>query len=354
MLARKKREKFNHLRGFFCPAPQKASKRLQGPKEAPKKTQKSVRKKLDEKSDSKEARKPMRPVRKSPKSYPRPPEWITRGSPFQSSVHALKEKLRKASLVTVCEEAKCPNIGHCFSRPTATFMVLGETCTRHCSFCAVDGQTFRKETTPPDPSEPQNLVQSIEALGLQHVVITMVTRDDLPDGGAHHLARCVETIREELPAVKVEVLTSDFNGKEKDIAIAADSKPHIFNHNVETVERLQMRIRHKSSYERTLRVLEYAKERQPKMKSKSGLMLGFGEKYEEVVQTLKDLRNVGCEMLTIGQYLPPTRLHTELKEYVHPSVFKELEKEAKALGFTHAFCGPMVRSSYMADAQLEL
>lgn len=292
----------------------------------------------------------MKTLKRTP--LKRPPAWIPRSDPFQPEVVELKKRLRKAKLVTVCEEAKCPNIGHCFSMPTATFMILGKTCSRHCPFCAVEGKN-RLDLPPPDPSEPEALASSVVSLGLKHVVITMVARDDLPDGGSRHLVRCIEHVQDLAPSTRIEVLTSDFKENQEAIERVSLAKPHIFNHNVETIPRLQKEVRHRSSWERSIAVLKKAKDTNPNMLTKSGMMVGLGETKEEVIHALQLLREADCDMLTIGQYLSPGKKNLSVQEYIHPDLFKYYESAALEMGFVKAFCGPNIRSSYMADEQFQ-
>jgi len=251
---------------------------------------------------------------------------------------------------TVCQSARCPNIGECFSRGTATFMLLGETCTRRCGFCAV--KTGRGE--PVDPYEPLKVATMVRKLNLRHAVITSVARDDLPDQGANQFAKTVKAIKLLCPNTTVEVLTPDFKARPDLIAIVVESSPDVYNHNVETVPRLQKSVRPQASYERSLKVLEIVKGLRPQMLTKSGLMVGLGETMDEVVQVLKDLRSVGCDIVTIGQYIRPTARHLPVARYVTPEEFAELERIGYELGFKYVFAGPFVRSSYLADAALEV
>jgi lipoic acid synthetase len=247
-------------------------------------------------------------------------------------------------LETICESGKCPNRSECWTRRTATFMVLGEVCTRPCGFCAVP----RGKPQPPADDEPQRLAEACARLGLKHVVITSVTRDDLPDGGADHFRRCVLAVRERTGAT-IEVLTPDFEADPAAIDVVLSADPEVFNHNLETVARLQRHVRRKSQYAVSLRVLEYARRSRPDVKTKSGLMLGLGETSEEVFETLADLRAVGCDFLTLGQYLQPSPRHLPVERYVPPAEFDELGRLARKLGFREVASGPFVRSSYHAD-----
>lgn len=272
------------------------------------------------------------------------PPWLRARSGNWERVHDMKTLLVGSRLHTVCEEARCPNQGECWTRGTATFMLLGETCTRSCGFCAV--ATGRP--APPDPDEPRNVGEASRGLGLRFVVVTSVARDDLKDGGAAHFAATVRAIRELNPEAQVEVLVPDFKGERESIRVVVESGPTVFNHNLETVERLTKRVRIQARYRRSLDVLRIAKELgQPK--SKTGIMLGLGETEEEVLTLLQDARAAGCDILTIGQYLQPTKQHLPVAEFVHPERFKAFEGAAYALGFTSVFSGPLVRSSYHAE-----
>ncbi len=277
------------------------------------------------------------------------PEWIRTKVPKHEKAKPLRRELNRLGIHTVCQSARCPNIGECFSRGTATFMILGETCTRNCGFCAV--KTGRGE--PVDPYEPIKIATMVSKLNLRHAVITSVTRDDLPDEGATQFAKTVKAIKSLCPSTTVEVLTPDFHAHRELIAVVVDAKPDVYNHNVETVPRLQKLARPQASYERSLKVLETVKELAPKMLTKSGLMVGLGETTDEVVQVLKDLKEVGCDIVTIGQYLQPTKKHLPVARYVAPEEFAELERIGYELGFKYIFSGPFVRSSYLADIAFE-
>ena len=257
----------------------------------------------------------------------------------------MKVLLTGSRLHTVCEEARCPNQGECWTRGTATFMLLGETCTRSCGFCAV--ATGRP--APPDPEEPRHVAEASRRLGLKFVVVTSVARDDLKDGGASHFAATVRAIRERNPEARVEVLVPDFKGDQDSVRVVVESGPTVFNHNLETVERLTKRVRIQARYSRSLDVLRIAKA-QGQPTTKTGIMLGFGETEEEVLALLRDARAAGCDILTIGQYLQPTKEHLPVVEFVHPDRFKAFEAAAYGLGFTSVFSGPLVRSSYHAEA----
>jgi lipoic acid synthetase len=251
-------------------------------------------------------------------------------------------------LHTVCEEANCPNKAQCFAHGTATFMILGDVCTRRCQFCSVKSG---RPPNPPDPDEPKRLAETAAAMKLEHVVVTSVDRDDLPDGGSKHWAAVVRALNAALPNATVEVLTPDFQGREDQIDTVMNAKPHIFNHNIETVPSLYRRIQPGSSYERSLKVLSYVKQRDPAMTTKSGLMVGLGEKRDEVSRVMRDLREAGVDMLTVGQYLKPAEGLAEVARYLEPREFDEIREEATALGFPRVASGPFVRSSYNAKEQ---
>ena len=260
----------------------------------------------------------------------------------------IKKMLREQKLHTVCEEAACPNIGECFGRGTATFMILGDICTRRCPFCDVG----HGKPLPPDAEEPANLADSVAHLKLRYVVITSVDRDDLRDGGAGHFADVIAAVRDKSPGTTIETLVPDFRGR-MDVAIDVLGRalPDVLNHNLETVPRLYKQARPGADYAHSLEFLRRFKERYPQIPTKSGLMVGLGETDEEILQVMRDLRAHGVEMLTIGQYLAPSSPHLPVLRYVHPDTFKMFEEEAKSLGFSGAACGPMVRSSYWADQQ---
>jgi lipoic acid synthetase len=247
-------------------------------------------------------------------------------------------------LNTVCESALCPNLGECFARRTATFMILGKVCTRNCRFCAVEGG----QPELLDPEEPRRVAEAATRLGLKHVVVTSVTRDDLPDGGAGQFAATIQALREKLPYAIIEVLTPDFQGERKAIASVVEAQPHIFNHNVETVPRLYPRVRPEADYRRSLEVLRTVKELAPSIYTKSGLMVGLGETREEVEQVMADLREINCDILTIGQYLRPSPQHLEVKEFIPPEVFDYYAEAGRKMGFLYVASAPFVRSSYNA------
>ena len=276
------------------------------------------------------------------------PEWIRVRVSQSESFREVKRVLREARLHTVCEEASCPNIGECFGKGTATFMVLGDLCTRRCPFCDV----AHGRPLPPDPSEPQHLADTIARLGLKYVVITSVDRDDLRDGGAAHFAQCIRAVRERSPATRIEVLTPDFRGR-IDIALdilCADA-PDVMNHNLETVPRLYRQARPGADYAHSLQLLQSFRQRRPEVPTKSGLMLGLGETDDEVLDVMRDLRRHGVSMLTVGQYLQPRPGNLAVQRYVAPQQFEAIAAQARAMGFAHAACGPLVRSSYHADRQ---
>ncbi|KJU83804.1 lipoyl synthase [Candidatus Magnetobacterium bavaricum] len=277
----------------------------------------------------------------------RQPQWL-KTNPFKNT-RQTKQLLRGFRLNTVCEEARCPNRGHCFSKPTATFMILGSSCTRTCGFCSVNHQ----HPQLPDGTEPERVAQAALALGLRHVVITSVTRDDLYDGGAGHFARTVTAVRACLPGATIEVLTPDFKGDTEALKTVLDAAPDVFNHNVETVPSLYPVVRPQAQYQRSLRVLKAAKELHPQIKTKSGLMLGLGEGVDECLDVLKDLASTGCNFLTIGQYLQPGKDNLPVVQYVHPDVFERLKDAAMTMGFEFVASGPLVRSSYNAEEMID-
>jgi lipoic acid synthetase len=283
---------------------------------------------------------PVQPLKK--------PAWIRVRSPSTQTFYAVKQILREHRLHTVCEEASCPNIGECFGKGTATFMILGDLCTRRCPFCDV----AHGRPKPPDADEPVNLARTIAALKLKYVVITSVDRDDLRDGGAQHFADCIRAVRAASPVTRIEILTPDFRGR---LALALDrlgtNPPDVMNHNLETVPRLYKQARPGADYRNSLKLLQDFKQRFPHLPTKSGLMVGLGETDEEIIEVMRDLRAHDVEMLTIGQYLQPTRGHLPVLRYVEPGQFRAFERTAYELGFKHAACGPLVRSSYHADRQ---
>jgi lipoic acid synthetase len=279
---------------------------------------------------------------------PRKPDWIRVRVPASPEVARIKEILRRNRLASVCEEANCPNLGECFSGGTATFMIMGEICTRRCPFCDV----AHGRPQPLDPDEPRHLAETIAAMKLAYVVVTSVDRDDLRDGGAGHFVDCILAVRRLSPATRIEILTPDFRGRlDRALAILAAAPPDVMNHNLETVPRLYAQARPGSDYAHSLALLRDFKAAHPGTPTKSGLMVGLGETNEEILAVMRDLRAHGVDMLTIGQYLQPSRSHLPVARYVHPDEFRMFEVEAAAMGFANAACGPMVRSSYHADRQ---
>lgn len=274
------------------------------------------------------------------------PSWLHRKLPRGGQIFKTNEIIDKYRLNTVCEEAKCPNRFECYTKKTATFLALGKECTRNCGFCDID---FSKTPKAPETDEPERIALSVRELGLKHAVITMVARDDLPDQGAGQIAEIIRTIRKENPGVTIEVLTSDFSGDVKLLYIVLDERPEIFNHNIETVRALSPRIRHKAEYDRTLGVLNTAKRSGKVVFVKSGLMLGLGETETQVKETIYDLAQAGCDIITIGQYLQASRSKLRVKEFVHPDQFKMYEEYGQKLGVKHMYCGPFIRSSYNAN-----
>jgi lipoic acid synthetase len=278
----------------------------------------------------------------------RKPAWIRARSPADPAVVRLKGILRENRLHTVCEEASCPNLGECFAGGTATFMIMGDICTRRCPFCDV----AHGRPDPLDSEEPGNLARTIQAMGLTYVVVTSVDRDDLRDGGAAHFSACIEAIRSSNPGIRIEVLVPDFRGRmDRALDILVKSPPDVFNHNLETVPGLYKKVRPGSDYAWSLNLLRRFKALHPGVPTKSGLMLGIGEEISDVEQVMRDLRAHDCDMLTLGQYLQPSLHHLPLVRYVHPDEFEQLRAYGYELGFTHVASGPMVRSSYHADQQ---
>lgn len=284
----------------------------------------------------------------NPESYPargRFPSWLHRNLPKGANLFKTNAILAKHRLNTVCEEAKCPNRFECYSNKTATFLALGKECTRNCGFCDID---FTKTPKAPEADEPLRIAESVKELGLKHVVITMVARDDLPDGGASHIAEIIRTVRKRCSGVSIEVLTSDFCGNETSLGSVLQEKPDVFNHNIETVRELSPRVRHKATYDRTLSVLTYVKSTQLAGHVKSGMMVGLGENETQVQQTITDLHHAGCDIITIGQYLQADHRKLLVKEFVTPEMFKRYEEFGYSLGVKQMYCGPFVRSSYNA------
>ncbi len=273
--------------------------------------------------------------------------------PASGEAQHVRKLLANLNLATVCSGAQCPNQAECFARGTATFMILGEICTRSCGFCAIPSGTL----APPRADEPEAVAEAAKRLGLRHVVVTSVTRDDLSDGGAEHFAKTIKAIRKNLPDSVIEVLTPDFGGDESLIETVISAEPNIFNHNVETVPHLYSKVRPQADYQRSLEVLRYAKQfsRQQDIKlyTKSGIMVGLGETAEQVTAVLSDLREVGCDILTIGQYLAPSKEHLAVERFVEPAEFEQWKTQAKSMGFASVASGPFVRSSYRAEEFLE-
>ncbi|HET7098501.1 MAG TPA: lipoyl synthase [Casimicrobiaceae bacterium] len=302
---------------------------------------------IKHRGDAKTARIPIKIV---PAERLKKPEWIRARAPSSPRFGEIKKILREHNLHTVCEEASCPNIGECFSKGTATFMIMGDICTRRCPFCDVGhGRPLALDT-----KEPVNLARTIAALRLSYVVITSVDRDDLRDGGARHFVDCIRAVRERAPATKIEVLVPDFRGRlMRALEILAEAPPDVMNHNLETVPRLYRQVRPGSDYAHSLELLREFKARHPDIPTKSGLMVGLGETDDEILAVMRDMRAHAIDMLTIGQYLQPTQGHLPVLRYVHPDQFAAFERKALAMGFRHAAVGAMVRSSYHADRQAE-
>jgi lipoic acid synthetase len=280
----------------------------------------------------------------------RKPDWLKIKLPTNENFKELKTMMRTKTLHTVCEEAKCPNIHECWANRTATFMILGDVCTRACRFCAVKSG----QPTELDLQEPERVADAAWQMGLRHVVVTSVARDDLEDGGASIFAETIRAIRRKLPLAGVEVLIPDFMGREESLRTVMEAKPDILNHNIETVERLSDRVRSKAKYGRSLELLSRAKKMNPSIPTKSSIMIGVGEEWDEILQTMDDLRSVGCNIMTIGQYLQPTPLHLKVSKYYTPEQFAQLKEEGMKRGFDHVESGPLVRSSYHAHEQSKL
>ena len=277
------------------------------------------------------------------------PAWLKVRAPGGPNYLDLRKRFRDSALHTVCEEAHCPNIGDCWERRTATFMILGDICTRACSYCAVTTGT----PLTLDLEEPVRLAETVERMGLRYAVITSVNRDELPDGGAFIFAQCIRQIRRRLPTCKIEVLIPDFQGDGNALATVVNAAPDTLNHNIETVRRVFPRVRAKGDYDQSLELLSRAREQAPHGVTKSGMMVGLGETWNEIIETMRDLRSVSCDLLTIGQYLRPSGKHVPLSRWYTPDEFDELRREGEALGFKHVAAGPLVRSSYHADEQHE-
>lgn len=289
------------------------------------------------------------PVKVEPTVNPlRKPRWIRARSPNSARVNELKRILRDQQLHTVCEEASCPNLGECFGHGTATFMIMGDICTRRCPFCDV----AHGKPLPLDPEEPTKLAATVAAMGLRYVVVTSVDRDDLRDGGAGHFADCIRQLRQQTPATRIEILVPDFRGRmEPALETLGETPPDVFNHNLETIPRLYKQARPGADYDWSLRLLREYKLRHPQVPTKSGLMVGIGETLDEIVQVLRDLREHQVDMLTVGQYLQPSRYHLPVTRYLEPDEFDHIAAVARDLGFANVASAPMVRSSYHADLQ---
>lgn len=272
------------------------------------------------------------------------PQWLTKRFPASQEIDATSELLEKLGLNTVCQGAECPNLGECFARRTATFMIMGDTCTRNCRFCAV-AKGLPREI---DKYEPGKVAKAAAQLGLKHVVITSVTRDDLPDGGASHFAATICEIRNVSPGMTIEILTPDFQGELEVLSVIVQAHPNIFNHNVETIPRLYPTVRPEAQFSRSLELLKKVKELDQTIFTKSGLMVGLGESPNEVLDLMADLRGVKCDVLTVGQYLQPSPQHLPVVEFIHPELFQHYQTEGEKLGFLHVAAGPFVRSSYHA------
>ena len=287
----------------------------------------------------------MSATAKPAKKRPRLPEWFRVQLPTARAYFATRNLIEDLNLHTVCESARCPNHWECWSKGTATFMIAGERCTRACGFCAVD----TRKPVALEVDEPARVAEATRRMQLKHVVITAVARDDLIDGGADHFRQVIDCVREVNPEIIIEVLVPDFQGDDGAIEAVLSARPDIFNHNLETVRRLTSTVRSVATYERSLLVLRKVKERAPQLHTKSGLMLGLGETEEELHEAMRDLRDVDCDILTLGQYLQPTKKHLPVAEFIHPDKFAEYQQTAEALGFTHVASAPLVRSSYHAD-----
>lgn len=292
---------------------------------------------------------PVTSIDSKPQEVLRKPEWMKIKLPTDSSrIQDIKSIMRKNGLHSVCEEAACPNLAECFNHGTATFMILGAICTRRCPFCDV----AHGRPLAPDSEEPEKLAKTIAEMKLRYVVVTSVDRDDLRDGGAQHFADCISAIRSHNPDIKIEILVPDFRGRmNKALAILTETPPDVFNHNLENVPRIYRQVRPGANYQWSLTLLQKFRELHPEIPTKSGLMVGLGETNQEIIEVMRDLRTHGVTMLTLGQYLQPSRHHLPVQRYVSPSDFDEMKTAAIKLGFTHAACGPLVRSSYHADLQ---
>lgn len=275
---------------------------------------------------------------------PRFPEWLKKKIPACGGIQSTRGLIEGLGLNTVCKSARCPNQGECYSRRTATFLIMGGTCTRGCRFCAVE----KGIPLPLDPEEPRKVAEAVASLGLKHAVVTSVTRDDLPDCGASHFVSTIKAIRIRQPGTTIEVLTPDFRGLLRPVDAVVSARPEVFNHNLETVPRLYRRVRPGAGYRRSLALLERVKARDAVVLTKSGIMVGLGESFSEVRQVMADLRTAGCDIITVGQYLQPSAEQLEVKEFVRPEIFEEYREAALEMGFRQAVCGPFVRSSYKA------
>lgn len=278
--------------------------------------------------------------------HARKPRWLKRNLPTGATYESVRDLVKKGALHTVCQEAKCPNIWECFSRRTATFLIMGPCCTRNCRFCAVG----HGPPGPPDPEEPARVAEAAKRMGLRYVVITSVTRDDLPDGGASLFAETIKEIRNRMPHAFVEILVPDFQGNTGALKAVVEAHPDVLNHNLETVPRLYPLVRPEAAYHRSLELLKRTKQYDPAIPTKSGLMLGLGESPEEVKETLRDAFDSGCSVLTLGQYLQPSREHLQVERFVHPEEFDNWKDIALKIGFSEVASGPFVRSSYHAEA----
>ena len=285
--------------------------------------------------------------RAPPRPRRRLPDWLKVKAPGGANYLRLRSLLRAEALNTVCEEAHCPNIGECWDLGTATFMILGDICTRACTYCAVTSG----RPLPVDPAEPIRLASSVERMGLQYAVITSVDRDDLPDAGASMFAECIRQIRKRVPGCRIEVLTPDFGGMREALQVVMDAGPDTLNHNIETVRRVFPRVRARGDYDLSLELIARAGVMRPEVPTKSGMMVGLGETYSEVIETMRDLRSVDCNLLTIGQYLRPSQKHAPMTRWWTPQEFDELREEGLNMGFRHVASGPLVRSSYHAGEQ---
>ena len=278
------------------------------------------------------------------------PQWIKKRAPRQEALEEIKGLFRSYSLHTVCEEARCPNMGECFKKRTATFLILGDICTRNCRFCAIK----KKTPLPLYAQEPENVARAVKELGLRYVVITSVTRDDLPDGGTEQFVQTIREIKKiNGQEIRVEVLIPDFKGSLPSLKKVIEAKPDVLSHNLETISHLYAQVRPQADYERSLKLLKRSKELDSSIYTKSGLMLGLGESFTEVIETMEDLREVECDILTVGQYLRPSSQHLAVKEFVTPARFKEYEEIGQSLGFSYIASSPFVRSSYQAEQALD-